>query len=221
MSGSVIGASVESSRPSGEDRGTAFAVPPPTSALMSAFVQARPRRPVYRPAPGIAVPRLEQVPSGEGYLVVPVALHEFRRAPEAVLQPRVGAWLDQPDAQAARRHELDRRDLAQLSALAAAALHDIAGLSQRAVTEWFSPTITWERRRALMRGEDACHGDTRTTRRRIARGRKLWVQLAGWPWWPIDDSNGGDALSRLPKRWWELPRVVETYDTWTRSPTEF
>ena len=56
-------------------------------------------------------------------------------------------------------------------------------------------------------------GDTSPTRRYVRRGRHLWVHLAAWPWWPVVD--GGDKVGGpMPDRWWELPRVVETYATW-------
>jgi len=71
-----------------------------------------------------------------------------------------------------------------------------------------------ERRRALMSGDRAeVNGNTTVTGRRIREGRKLWVQLAAWPWWAVVDACGSLA-GGMPARWWEMPRVVETYRTW-------
>jgi hypothetical protein len=69
-----------------KDRKAVSPVPPPGARLLSGFV--RRGRPVYRPAPGVAVPRLEQVPAPGGFLVIPNDLHRYRRTPEAVLRAR-------------------------------------------------------------------------------------------------------------------------------------
>src|SRR5215203_1852802 len=90
-------------------------------------------------------------------------------------------------------HALDSGDLAQLRALAAAALRDVAGLSEAPVQEWIGPpTISSDRRRAILVGVPSkiAPGHTRSTRRQIARGRELWVQLAAWPWWAVLDAGG-------------------------------
>jgi len=196
-----------------EDRRVDSPVPPGPS-LLSSFIERG--RPVYRPAPGVAVPRLERVPAPEEFLVVPNELHRYRRAPEVVLRFRVASWLDQWEAQGSRAHALDADDLAQLRALAASALHDVAGLKQSAVKEWIGPpTVDGRRRTAILSGVPSTvhQGGTRSTGRQIARGRRLWVQLAAWPWWAIFDARGTVA-GPLPTRWWEIPRVVETYRTW-------
>jgi hypothetical protein len=203
-----------------EDRTVSSEVPPPGPSLLSFFV--RRGRPVYRPAPGIAVPCLEQVPGAHRFVVVPKERHCYRRAPQGVLRLRVAAWLDQPDAQGTRSHFLDTDDLAQLKALAAAALRDVAGLPEAAVREWIGlPTGSATRRVAIMSGvpSEDHQGDTRSTRRQIARGRRLWVRLAAWPWWAAVDA-GEDVAAGMPRRWWELPRVVETHRTWLRLASD-
>src|SRR5690606_1129328 len=112
---------------------------------------------------------------------------------------------------------LDSGDLAQLRQLAAAALHDVAGLRQAAVGEWIYRDIDTQRRVALMAGSAPDHGDTRVVRRSIASGRKLWVRLAAWPWWAIADEVGEQNLVReLRGPWWKLARVVETYRLWEK-----
>lgn len=202
-------------QPLEQDRRTDSPVPPGASLLSSLIGR---NRPVYRPAPGVAAPRLEQVPAPEGFLVIPNELHRYRRAPEAVLRFRVASWLDQLDAQGGRAHALDRDDRAQIRKLAGAALHDVAGLSQPQVMEWTNmPPIDNERRRALMSGAPTeVNGDTTVTQRRIREGRKLWVQLAAWPWWAVVDA-GETLTGGLPARWWEMSRVVETYRTWRHT----
>lgn len=166
---------------------------------------------VYRPGPGIAVPRLDLVPGPDGYPVRPPELCRLDRAPEAVLQPTVSAWLAQPAAQASRSSRLNQRDRWQLEALCAAALRDVAGLSEPAVREWIEDAIDNARRRELMAGAEAERGDTRSIRRRISRGRGLWVLLAAWPWWAV--AEAGLEL-RAPASWYQLERVHSTFATW-------
>jgi hypothetical protein len=211
-------------QPFEKDRKRSSPVPLPSPSLLSSFI--RRGRPAYRPAPGIAVPRLEQVPRRDGVLVVPLELHESRQMCDPQLKrrrrfqgeplprPRVARWLDRPESEA-RKIDFNRDELSELEALAAAALRDVAGLSEAEVREWLSPEISNQRQCGIMAGVPAtCHqGDTRSTRRRIARGRRLWVRLAAWPWWPVVDA-GGDVAGGVPRRWWELPRVAETHRTW-------
>lgn len=163
------------------------------------------------------MPQLQGVPVG-GFLIQPRQLADYRQAPESVLRQRVAAWVDQPIAQSSRAHTLDSRDLAQLTRLGAAALKDIAGLSRAAVCEWIGPpTISNERRRAIMAGEPSDQhqgGDLRATGRQIAEGRELWVRLAAWPWWSLADA-GESVAGGLPGKWWELPRVREVLGAWT------
>jgi hypothetical protein len=94
----------------------------------------------------------------------------------------------------------------------------VVGLSVEAVKEWLAlSSINVDRRKAIMAGApSATHqGDMRSTRRQIARGRKLWVLLAAWPWWAVVD--GGEVVAGgMPSAWWTLARIVETYQTWLR-----
>jgi hypothetical protein len=211
-------------QPLDEDRKRGSPVPPPGPSLLSSLI--RRGRPAYRPAPGIAVPRLEQVPGPDGVFVVPLELDEYRRTSdrqlefkrrlgdEPLLRPRVARSLDHPES-GAREIDFNRDELSELKALAAAALHDVAGRSQAAVQEWLSPEISNQRQCGIMAGvpADSHQGDTRSTRRRIERGRRLWVRLAAWPWWAVVDA-GEDVAGGMPRRWWELPRVVDTHRVW-------
>lgn len=170
---------------------------------------------MYRPAPGIAVPRLERVPSTEGYSVVPQELHVFAQAPESVLRLRVTRWLNEPTSQRSQRDRLDSADLAQIRALTGAALRDIAALTSPAVMEWLSPGLSHERAAALMNGGPvSVHGDTKVTRRRVAEGRRLWQLIGGWPWWPLADAGESLADGFLPSNWWTHPRVAECFAEW-------
>ena len=62
--------------------------------------------------------------------------------------------------------------------------------------------------------------DDRAVGRDVARGRRLWVTLGAWPWWAIaaafaDGEDGPwDFQQGMPDRWWELPRVVATFEAW-------
>jgi hypothetical protein len=188
---------------------------------MSVFTAGKPRRPVYRPAPGVAVPRLEEVPDGAGggYRVIPNELYEFQRAPEAILHSGVAAWLEQPLAQ--RSRQLGQHDIAQLRRLTVAAVRDISGLTKGGAEEWIAveSPISNRRRRELMAGARDSHLVDRDGEKvRCREGRKLWVELAAWPWWAIVDELGPVGLrGGMPDRWWKLPRVIETFDSWARS----
>jgi hypothetical protein len=127
-------------------------------------------------------------------------------------------WLDHVRS-GSRNVDFNRDELVQLKALASAALRDIAGLSEPAIAEWIDSRepVDAERRVLLLSGNepDLHADDTSSIRRRIRTGRLLWVNLAAWPWWPI--VIGGDAVKGgLPKQWWEMKRVTETYATWLR-----
>jgi hypothetical protein len=178
------------------------------------------------------VPRLEQVPGPDGILVVPPELHEYRQKPdrqlerrrrlggEPFLRPRVARWLDHPES-GASEIDFNRNELTELKALAAAALIDVAGLSQAAIQEWLRPETSNERRPGIMAGvpAESHQGDTRSTGRRIERGRRLWIRLAAWPWWAVVDA-GEDVAGGMPRRWWGLPRVIETHRTWLRLASD-
>ena len=95
-----------------------------------------------------------------------------------------------------------RDELTELRALTAAALRDVAGRSVAAVQEWIGPpTIDPVRRTQIMAGipSERHQGDTRSIRRRIARGRELWAQLAAWPWWAVVDA-GESVAGGMPAR---------------------
>lgn len=184
---------------------------PPGPTLLSSFT--RRNQDVYRPSPGVAVPCLRLAPGPDGYEVEPPQLHDFERAPGSVLRPRVASWLAQPRAQGSYADQLNGDDLAQLRDLAAAALLDVGGLSQAQAREWIEDPITGSRRTTLLSGAEAAYGDPRSNRRRAARGRRLWVRLAAWPWWSIADA-GHPMSGPLPTGWWTLPRVMETMRSW-------
>lgn len=202
-----------------EDTGEGFPVlsSAPSPGLMSLIL--RRNQSLYRPAPGVAAPRLDLVPGGDGHLVRPPALAEYERAPESVLHAHVAAWLAQPEAQVSRQRSanrrrpwLNQRDLWQLRDLTAAALADIAGLTQAAIREWIEDSIAGPRRVELMAGADPMAGDTRSTRRRIERGRARWVRLGAWPWWPLVDA--GQPIKGAAAGWIGHPRAQGTFVQW-------
>jgi hypothetical protein len=178
----------------------------PGPRLLSKFITSR--RPLYRPVPGTAVPKLAQIPSDQGYLVVPPELYAYERAPSAVLRSHVTIWMHDGGIgqvpQRAIQPDLDRDDRAQLRCLGAAAFHDIGRWSAEEIQDQI--------------GTPGSAGQTRTIRRSIRKGRRLWVQIAGWPWWSIHDAFGSEALDQVldGERWWIGQRVIETYETWRR-----
>ena len=178
----------------------------PGPQLLSVLINSS--GPLYRPVPGTAAPKLAQAPSDQGYLVVPLELYEYERAPGAVLRSRVSIWMHDGGIgqvpQRAVQPDLDRDDRAQLRCLGAAAFHDIGGWSAEEVQNQI--------------GTPGSAGQTRTIRRSIRKGRRLWAQIAGWPWWPIYDESGLDALDRVldGERWWTGQRVVDTFEVWRR-----
>ncbi len=79
-----------------------------------------------------------------------------------------------------------------LTRLEAAALHDLAGLSEKQVVDVL-----------VLAGEEP----TRQARRYIKGGRELWRAIPGaWPWWVIDGP--------LPPNWWHDERVVAAWRAW-------
>lgn len=182
---------------------------------------------MYRPAPGIAAPRIERVLDDElGVEVVPRELHELRRAPEAILRPRIATWLDRPEAQPSQQYQLDGSDIGQIKALAAAALADIAGLRRAAVCEWITPPksehIDGSRRRELLEGAEPelmTDAEAKFTARKLREGRGLWVKLAAWPWWPL--ANAGFQVEHgLRSGWWRLEPVTQAFQDWMTLTVE-
>jgi hypothetical protein len=220
--------SLESQQHGAKDRRERSPVPPlaPSEALLSSFVGSR--RPVYRPAPGIAVPRLEQVPAEGGLQVVPPSLHEYRQLSDRelvrrrrretlpVLHPRVYQWLDHIRS-GERPIDFNRDERSELKALTAAVLRDVAGFSPPSIEEWVDTTTLADnsRRIELMAGTSNSRYGDRVVRDLVRRGRELWVQLAAWPWWPIAQS-GKSVVGGLPESFWELRDVVETHALWVR-----
>ena len=217
----LMATSLSDQRSSKKDPSQCSEVPPPSGGLLSQIIGSA-GRPTYRPGSGIAAPCLESVPSGQGYDVTPVELADFERSPTSVLRDRVATWLLQPLSQEEQAHSLDQDDLAQLKALRAAALRDIAGLSQVAVAEWIDgPSCPPVRRRALLHGAEAAYwGETRVIRGRTATGRRLWASLGAWPWWPLAGGLAGvdELKGGLPREWWKRSDVIDTWNAWRAHP---
>lgn len=139
---------------------------------------------------GLWAPRLERIaavtPDGE-----PVWCGVRR---SQVLRYRLALALDTQHELA--YNELRDHDLAEWKRLWAAALRDLLGLDHERIA-------------------DECgysSDDERTARRAVSEGRRLWAQLAAWPWyfWCNDDG-------RPPRAWRSVgggPRLDAAFETW-------
>jgi hypothetical protein len=126
-----------------------------------------------------------------------------------LLRPRGSIWIQGGDtddvAQRVLQPQLDRDDKAQLRRLGAAVFHDIGGWPKEAVQERV--------------GTSGSMHHTRLISRYIQEGRDLWWRLGAWPWWAIRDEVGNESLGsaldgKLGQPWWELDRVISTYEAW-------
>lgn len=170
--------------------------PPPGPEIWALIEQAALRRPVYRAADGLPVPRLTWTAEA----------HHYDREPESVgIRADVASHLD-AERDGAKRVEASKRSRLQLARLTAAAYRDVGGSC------------------AVDIAEHLCYGGNqssqiRAVRRDAAEGRRLWVAAGAWPWWAIARATGGRHLSGgLPSQWWELPAVSETLSRFVQTP---
>jgi hypothetical protein len=61
---------------------------------------------------------------------------------------------------------------------------------------------------------EAFRARRRKAKEKAAEGRRGWVQLRGWPWWPLDQEGVLPQEGELPAKWWQRPLVVETLRGW-------
>jgi hypothetical protein len=61
---------------------------------------------------------------------------------------------------------------------------------------------------------EAFRARRRKAKEKAAEGRRDWVQLRGWPWWPLDQEGVLPQEGELPAEWWLRPLVVETFRDW-------
>lgn len=119
---------------------------------------------------------------------------------ETVLPPRLALALQTQHPWTATLLTPD--DLAKGKQLFAAALRDILGLEEDGVAEHC--------------GYDGEDSGVRAARGAVSKGRKLWHQMAAWPWWYFAPSgrppdgwrqHGAEAVSDTAFEIWRTGRV--------------
>ncbi|HEX7630210.1 MAG TPA: hypothetical protein VF431_07695 [Candidatus Methylomirabilis sp.] len=155
-------------------------------------------RPVYRALDGIVIPGLRGTAEWHRHSRDPLNYH---------LRPEVAGYLDTGHPFAAESAMGKPHAIAQLRQLMVAVWKDLGAETADVIYNHLGDTKD-DRRAAQDVYRDA------------RKGRSLWVKLGAWPWWPIsaayaDGEDGPLGLGRgLPAKWWELPRVIATFEAW-------
>lgn len=190
-------------------RNTVGAYSPPTfrpgSDLLEKIATERGTWAVFHALDGLSVPALENT----------AEWHRHRRNPWAFLKSATAEYLDTGHPITGERVLQKPHAFAQMRDLTAAAWLDIGGA---AIDDL----------RIHMRPDLASMHDRREGNKVVnsyaRRGRRLWVKLGAWPWWPIASAwaDGGkhpplSNWEKLPSEWWRLPRVVKCWHAWATA----